>query len=83
MGVFKLRLFVFKNLYKSRRMNRQIIIYRLIRIIRRITRLVAVIHWCENRQSFKLSLFLRCCLLLSTRGFKYIGTNEIFHSESC
>jgi len=83
MGVFKLRLFVFKNVYKSRRMNRQIIIYRLIRIIRRITRLGAVIHYCENGQSLKLSLFLRCCLLLSTIGFNYIGTNEIFHSESC
>ena len=44
MGDFKLRLFVFKNVYKSRRMNRQIIIYRLMRIIRRITRLGAVIH---------------------------------------
>lgn len=44
MGVFQLRLFVFKNVYKSRRMNRQIIIYRLMWIIRRITRLGAVIH---------------------------------------
>lgn len=44
MDVFKLRLFVFKNVYKSRWMNRQIIIYRLMRIIRRITRLGAVIH---------------------------------------